>query len=127
MAVTNSYMLPHGTRCSDSPRVRTPRMWVARPSTVSTSAARTHGPAGAPPARQRLAATAPTAPVPAPPADGEGGAGGEAGGAAAGDAGDTLPAEAVTPAGTATRAGSVTGALPATATASAVLPSVTGR
>src|SRR5262245_30363166 len=104
MAVTNSYMLPHGTRCSDSPRVRTPRLWRTSPSTVSTSAARTHGPAGAPPARQRLAATAPTARVPAPPAGregGEGGAGGEAGGAAAGDAGDPPRAEAVTPAGTA--------------------------
>ena len=99
-------------------------MWVARPSTVSTSAARTHGPAGAPPARQRLAATASTAPVPAPPADEDGGgAGGEAGGAAGG----TPPAEAVTPAGTAIRAESVTGALSATATASAVLPGVAGR
>ena len=25
IAVTNSYMFPHGTRCSDNPRVRIPR------------------------------------------------------------------------------------------------------
>src|SRR6516225_1005847 len=113
MAVTNSYMLPHGTRCSDSPRVRIPRMWVMSPSTVRASAARIHGPAGAPPARQRLAATVPTAPVPPPRPGGE--AGGPAGGAeaagaaaedtAAGDADGAPAAEAVTPAGTATRAG----------------------
>src|SRR5690348_6624537 len=128
MAVTNSYMLPHGTRCSESPRVRIPRMWVTSPSTVRASAARIHGPAGAPPARQRLAATVPTAPVPAPPPRGE--AGGPAGGpeaacAAAGDADGAPPAAAVTPAGTATRAGSV--APSATAPASAVLPCVAGR
>src|SRR6516162_10972789 len=68
IAMTNSYMLPHGTRCSAMPRVTMPRIWVARPITVSASAARIHGPAGAPPARQRLgAATAGPAPPPAAP------------------------------------------------------------
>src|SRR6201981_1155441 len=66
MAVTNSYMLPHGTRCSESPRVRIPRMWVMSPSTVRASAARIHGPAGAPPARHRLGAPVPAAPLPRP-------------------------------------------------------------
>ncbi len=54
-AVMNSYMLPHGTRCSASPRVTMPRMCAASPSTVSASAARSQSPAGGPPARQRLA------------------------------------------------------------------------
>src|SRR5207244_2946753 len=66
IAMTNSYMLPHGTRCSAIPRVRMPRTWVARPITVRPSAARTQGPAGAPPARQRLGAAS-TGPAPAVP------------------------------------------------------------
>src|SRR5215813_5997685 len=57
IAMTNSYMLPHGTRCSAIPRVTMPRTCVTSPITLTASAARTHGPAGAPPARHRLAAT----------------------------------------------------------------------
>src|SRR5262245_39967810 len=56
IAMTNSYMLPHGTRGSASPRVTMPRIWVTSPITVRASAARTHGPAGAPPVRHRRAA-----------------------------------------------------------------------
>src|SRR5690349_7169022 len=54
MAVTNSYMLPHGMRCSDSPRVTIPSTCVASPTAVNASAARIHLLAGSL-GRQRLA------------------------------------------------------------------------
>src|ERR1035441_2672882 len=44
--VTNSYMSPHGTRCTASPRVVTPMTCAASPSAFSTSATRTQDPAG---------------------------------------------------------------------------------
>src|ERR1022692_2613302 len=44
MAIMNSYMLPHGTRCSDSPRVRMPVTCVARPTQVSANAVRIQRP-----------------------------------------------------------------------------------
>src|ERR1035441_10975088 len=46
IAVMNSYMLPHGTRCSEMPRVRMPVTWAARPMQVSVNASRTQNPAG---------------------------------------------------------------------------------
>src|ERR1700722_13738873 len=45
-AVTNSYMSPHGTRCTASPRVVTPITWAASPRTFSARATRTQAPAG---------------------------------------------------------------------------------
>jgi hypothetical protein len=42
--VTNSYMSPHGTRCTASPRVTTPRMCAASPRTVRTMATWTQRP-----------------------------------------------------------------------------------
>src|ERR1039458_3098114 len=44
--VTNSYMSPHGTRCTASPRVVTPMTCAASPSALSTRAARTQDPVG---------------------------------------------------------------------------------
>src|ERR1035438_426790 len=44
--VTNSYMSPHGTRCTASPRVVTPMTCAASPSMFSTRAARTQDPVG---------------------------------------------------------------------------------
>src|SRR5258708_29973653 len=46
MAAMNSYMLPHGTRCSASPLVGTEVICRASPAHVSRNAARTHGPDG---------------------------------------------------------------------------------
>ena len=40
-AMTNSYMSPHGTRCTARPRMTTPAMCAMTPSTVSPSPART--------------------------------------------------------------------------------------
>src|SRR5579875_410162 len=45
IATTNSYMLPHGTRCTASPRVTTFSTCAARPTAASVTAARTHRPA----------------------------------------------------------------------------------
>ena len=42
--VTNSYMSPHGTRCTASPRVTTPKMCAASPRTVKTMATWTQRP-----------------------------------------------------------------------------------
>src|ERR1019366_4546267 len=52
IAVMNSYMLPHGTRCSEMPRVRMPVTWAARPMQVSVNASRTQNPAGGQAARR---------------------------------------------------------------------------
>src|SRR5580700_1914325 len=44
-AVTNSYMLPHGARCTASPLVTTATVCATTPAALSAMAARTHGPA----------------------------------------------------------------------------------
>src|ERR1700733_15104227 len=46
-AVMNSYMSPHGARCTASPLVVTATTWARMPSALSVAAARTHGPASA--------------------------------------------------------------------------------
>ena len=46
MAAMNSYMLPHGTRCSARPLLATEHDLEATPTQVSTNAARSHGPCG---------------------------------------------------------------------------------
>src|ERR1700729_4037225 len=53
-AVMNSYMSPHGARCTASPLVVTATTWARMPSALSVAAARTHGPASA------IARSAPT-------------------------------------------------------------------
>jgi len=65
--MTNSYMLPHGTRCSAIPRVTMPSTCVPSPTTVRPSAARIHGPAGKPPARHRLGGITAGVPTALPP------------------------------------------------------------
>src|SRR5215472_13790436 len=44
-AETNSYMLPHGARCTAKPRVTTATRWARMPTTLNVSAIRTQGPA----------------------------------------------------------------------------------
>src|SRR6185437_6644389 len=44
-AVTNSYMLPHGARCTANPRVTTATRCARMPTALSVTAARTQGPA----------------------------------------------------------------------------------
>src|SRR5713226_2397369 len=65
--VTNSYMSPHGTRCTASPRMTTPRKCAATPKTVSAMAARTHWLAGASAERPGPAEPDPAEPDPAGP------------------------------------------------------------
>src|SRR5215470_6837332 len=87
-AVTNSYMLPQGARCTASPLVTTATVWATTPTAASAMAAWTHGPAW------RMARSGGTAcsgmdsgAAEAGTADaGTAGAGGAAGGAAASDA-----------------------------------------
>src|ERR1700751_3557234 len=44
-AVMNSYMLPHGARCTASPRVTIAITCASMPSALSDTATRIHGPA----------------------------------------------------------------------------------
>src|SRR5215472_18764581 len=55
--VTNSYMSPHGTRWTASPRLTTPTMSAASPTAVRQTASRTHSPIR-PASRPALAAAA---------------------------------------------------------------------
>src|ERR1700722_898739 len=69
-AVMNSYMSPHGARCTASPLVVTATTCARMPSALSVAAARTHGPASAierstPAGRAGRAAAAPARAAPA--------------------------------------------------------------
>src|SRR5579863_4267179 len=71
-AVMNSYMSPHGARCTASPLVVTAITCAPMPSALSVAAARTHGPASAiarsaPTGRAGRAAGTPGAAEPATP------------------------------------------------------------
>src|ERR1700685_2971435 len=50
IAARNSYMLPHGTRCSARPRVRIADTWKVAPTQVRANAVRTQSPDGQRPA-----------------------------------------------------------------------------
>src|SRR5690242_9783932 len=121
-AVTNSYMLPQGARCTASPRVITAVVCAATPSELSSTAATTQPPASLI-ARNAGTASSGMAPSAGPPAVGPPAAGPRAPGAAgaprssAGSgAWETVVSEAAAPA--------VTGPTGATGTAPTVARAV---
>src|SRR5580700_2963152 len=104
-AVTNSYMSPQGSRCTDTPRRTTPVAWAARPRQTSATATATHRPTPVRPlvtAGPTPAGPSPARPSPARPSP-----------ARTSPAGDpTDPPAAPTSAGTRAAAAAFTGFLP---------------
>src|SRR5580692_7438986 len=107
-AVTNSYMLPHGARCTASPLVPTATVCATTPAALSAMAAWTHGPAwriarsggpggtggAAPPVRSETATSGIESGAVGPGAEG---AAGPEGAAGAEEAGGTAGAAAAAP------------------------------
>src|SRR6185437_16068762 len=98
-AVTNSYMLPQGARCTASPRVITAVVWAATPSELSSTAATTQRPASLI-ARNAGTASSGRALSAGPPADGPraAGAAGSPQSSGGSGAGEIVVSEAAAPA-----------------------------